>query len=337
MIDNAMEHDSREALAYQGLQPEQILDAVESLGFICDGRLLALNSYENRVYRVGVEGQPPVVVKFYRPHRWSDEAIGEEHAFATELAAAEVPVIAPCADADGVSLHRVDAFRFAVFPCSGGRAPELDRPDHLEQLGRFVARAHAVGATRAFEYRPALTVQSFGVESFEYLLAASMIPGDLVAAYESLARDLINRVEACFERVKPVRQLRLHGDCHPGNILWTDDGPHIVDLDDARSGPAIQDLWMFMSGERAAQTEQLHHLLEGYTQFNDFDARELHLIEALRTLRLLHYYAWLGRRWDDPAFPRAFPWFNSQRCWEDHILHLREQVALLEEPPLQWL
>ncbi len=322
--------------AYVGLQPTQILQSVESLGLCCDGRLLALNSYENRVYQVGVEDEEPVIVKFYRPHRWSDDAILEEHRFAAELADAELPVVAPQRSPAGETLHRHGWFRFALFPRRGGRAPELDNPEHLKQLGRFLGRLHRIGATLGFQHRPALTIDAFGTVSYRYLLEHGFIPPELELSYRSTAEDVLQRVRHCFQRAGAFRTLRLHGDCHSGNVLWGENGPQIVDLDDARSGPAIQDLWMFLSGDRDYQTERLEDLLSGYTQFNDFDARELNLVEALRTLRLLHYHAWLARRWRDPAFPRAFPWFNTQRCWEDHILSLREQAAFMDEAPLTW-
>ncbi|MDH3690907.1 MAG: serine/threonine protein kinase [Gammaproteobacteria bacterium] len=321
--------------SYQTLSPEEILDAVESQGFLCDGRLLALNSYENRVYQVGVEDDQPIIAKFYRPHRWGDATIQEEHDFAWELTDTEIPLIAPLKNANGETLYKHHLFRFALFPRSGGRAPELDDPKHLEQIGTFLGRIHIVGQSKTFQHRPTLTIESVGEESYRFLLDQGFIPDELTTAYRSLAEDLIQRVRWCYERAGNVRVIRLHGDCHPSNILWTDDGPHIVDLDDARMGPAIQDLWMFISGDRSYQTWCLNKLLEGYTQFCDFDPCELHLIEALRTLRMLYYHAWLARRWDDPAFPRAFPWFNSQRCWEQHILDLREQAALMDEPPLQ--
>ncbi len=324
------------AHAYQGLQPTQILDAVESVGFHCDSRLLALNSYENRVYQVGLEDAPPVIAKFYRPHRWTDAAILEEHAFAWELAAEEIPVVPPWQSESGGTLHSTGLFRFALFPQQGGRAPELDNPAHLKQLGRFLGRIHIVGSVHGFAHRPALTIESFGTRSYRFLLENGFLPPELETPYRSIAEDVIQRVGYCFDRAGEAGNLRLHGDCHSGNILWGEAGPHIVDLDDARTGPAIQDLWMFLSGDRAYQSARLHELLDGYTQFNDFDARELHLIEALRTLRLLHYHAWLAKRWKDPAFPRAFPWFNTQRCWEDHILALREQAALMDEPALEW-
>ncbi|HQU15833.1 MAG: stress response serine/threonine protein kinase YihE [Chromatiales bacterium 21-64-14] len=325
-----------EKTPYAQLGPDQILDAVEGAGYPCDGHLLALNSYENRVYQVGLDGAVPVVVKFYRPGRWSDDAILEEHRFTLELAELEIPVVAPIVDPEGVTLHRHGPFRFALYPRRGGRAPDLEDPGQLEQLGRFVARIHGLGAVQPYRHRPSVDVENFGVESYQYLLESGFIPHDLELAYRSLAEDLIVRIRACYARAGAVARIRLHGDCHPGNILWTDDGPHIVDFDDARTGPAVQDLWMFLSGDRAFMTARLADLMEGYTEFHSFDPRELHLIEALRTLRMLHYAAWIGRRWDDPAFPRAFPWFAGGRYWEEHILSLREQAALMDEPPPVW-
>ncbi len=328
--------DPKENQAYRDLGPDAILAAVESTGYRCDGRLLALNSYENRVYQVGIEDEEPLVVKFYRPGRWSDEAILEEHGFTLALAGEEIPVVAPMLDHHGDTLLRHGPFRFAVYPSRGGRPPELDNPGHLEQLGRFLARIHNVGATEAYRHRPRLDISSFGDESYQYLLEHGFLPRELEIAYRTLAEDLLRGVRSCYARAGQLTNLRLHGDCHLGNILWRDAGPHIVDFDDARTGPAIQDLWMFLSGERSYMTARLADLLEGYTQFRDFDPRELHLNEALRSLRMLHYAAWLARRWEDPAFPRAFPWFNTQRYWEEHILHLREQAANMEEPPLVW-
>jgi Ser/Thr protein kinase RdoA (MazF antagonist) len=331
-----MDTPSAATLAYLELEPDDILDAVEALGFDVNGRLLALNSYENRVYQVGIGDRDNCVAKFYRPERWSDDAIREEHGFAAELADAEIPVVAPL-EIDGATLHYAGLFRVAVYPCHGGRSPDLDDLDQLEQLGRLVARIHNVGATRRFRYRPAIDIDSFGTESVDYLLDEERIPAELEPAYSTVADDVLDAVEACFEQAGAVRTLRLHGDFHPGNVLVNRDRFHLVDLDDARTGPAVQDLWMFLSGERPEQEPQLAALLKGYTAFRDFDPVELHLVEALRSLRLMHYAAWLARRWDDPAFKQAFPWFASPRYWEDHVLSLREQIALMQEPPLRWL
>jgi Ser/Thr protein kinase RdoA (MazF antagonist) len=318
---------------YAGLGPDTVLDALDTVGFRGDGRFIALNSYENRVYQVFMEEGPPVVAKFYRPERWSDDQIGEEHAFVAELAEREIPVVAPLA-VDGRTLHRFNGFRFAVYPKRGGRAPELDNPETLEWLGRFIGRIHAVGAVRPFAVRPALDIDSFGIEPRDWLVANGFIPGDLRAAWESVVDMALDGVRHAFDRAGDVATLRLHGDCHAGNVLWTGDGPHFVDFDDARTGPAIQDLWMLLSGDRGEMTRQLSDVLAGYEDFAELDRRELHLVEALRTLRLIHYSAWLARRWDDPAFPAAFPWFNTQRYWQDRVLELREQVALMSEAPL---
>ena len=318
---------------YAGLTPEVVLDALDAVGLRGDGRLIQLNSYENRVFQVFLEDARVVVAKFYRPARWSDEAILEEHAFVLELAEREIPVVAPLAIA-GTTLHFSAGFRFAVFPRRGGRAPELERPETLQWIGRFLGRIHAVGATHPFQVRPALDLASFGEASRDYLLTHRFLPGDLLSAWQSVAEQALDGVRRSYDRVGLVAAIRLHGDCHAGNVLWTNDGPHFVDFDDCRMGPAVQDLWMLLSGERAEMTRQLGDVLAGYEDFYDFDARELHLVEALRTLRLLHYSAWLARRWDDPAFPAAFPWFNTQRYWQDRILELREQVALMDEPPL---
>ena len=317
---------------FDRLQPDLILDAVEALGFHADGRLLALNSFENRVYQVGIEGEPPLITKFYRPGRWTDAAILEEHAFTHELAEAELPAVPPLR-LDGRTLHHHDRFRFSLFPRRGGRLIEIDDADHRRWIGRLLGRLHAIGALRRFEHRPRLSVQEFGEDPASFLLEHRLLPPHVEAAYESLSRDLLQAIGECLDGVAPAT-LRIHGDCHAGNILWTDAGPHFVDFDDARMGPAVQDLWMLLSGERGNQERQLAEVLEGYEQFRSFDYTELALIEPLRTLRLMHYEAWVARRWDDPAFPPAFPWFASPRHWEDHILALREQLALLHERPL---
>ena len=313
---------------YSTLTPDAVLDAAASLGLRPDGRLLGLNSYENRVYQVWLEEGAPVVLKFYRPGRWTREQILEEHDFARELGEREIPMVAPTHFAEFAG------FLFAAYPRRGGRSPNLEDPKVLEWIGRFIGRIHAVGASRPFRVRPALDVVTFGEEPRAWLLAHASIPADLLDAWKAVSEQALGAVKARFHEAAGAPRIRLHGDCHPGNILWTEDGPHFVDLDDARTGPAMQDLWMLLSGERAAQEQQLRDVLAGYEQFMDFDRRELRLVEALRTLRLLHYSAWIARRWDDPAFPAAFPWFGTTRYWQDRILELREQVALLAEEPL---
>ncbi|MDC8760524.1 serine/threonine protein kinase [Janthinobacterium fluminis] len=325
--------DAAVAHPFSELSPDCVLDALDSVGLRGDGRLLALNSYENRVYQVGIEDGQPLVAKFYRPARWSDAAILEEHAFVAELVEREIPVV-PALALDGKTLHTFGGFRFAVFARHGGRAPELDDPLTREWIGRFIGRIHAVGALATFRERPALDPASFGVEPRDYLLAHNFIPPELLAAYTSVVQQALDGVRRCYERAGQLDLLRLHGDCHGGNVLWTDAGPHFVDFDDSRTGPAVQDLWMMLSGERADMVRQMGDILAGYEDFCDFEPRQLYLVEALRTLRLIHYSAWLARRWDDPAFPVAFPWFNTQRYWQDRILELREQVALMDEPPL---
>jgi len=308
-----------------------VLNALNSIGYCSDGHLLALNSYENRVYQIGMEDDAPLVAKFYRPERWTDAAILEEHAFVQELVEHEIPVV-PALIQNGKTLHHFEDYRFAVFPKHGGRAPELENRQTLEWMGRFLGRIHAIGSLKPFCERPTLDVASFGEQSRDYLLANNFIPIDLDEAYQSVVNLALDGVRQCFTRAGDVRQLRLHGDCHMGNVLWTDTGPHFVDFDDSRTGPAIQDLWMLLSGEHTDMKRQLNDVLVGYEVFYDFNDRELHLIEALRTLRLIHYAAWLARRWDDPAFQQSFPWFNTQRYWEDRILELREQIALMNEP-----
>lgn len=315
------------------LSPDLVLDAVESLGYLSDARVLALNSYENRVYQVGIEGETPLIAKFYRPGRWGDAAIREEHAFSLELAEHEIPVVAPLLR-DGESLFEHAGFRFALFPRRGGHAPEPGNLDQLYRLGQLLGRLHGVGASRPFQHRETMTVENFGHQSLACVLDSGFLPASLRPAYESVARDLLARLDALFASVC-YTTIRLHGDCHPGNLLYRDEAFHMVDLDDCRMGPAMQDLWMMLAGERQERLSQLSELMEGYQEFHDFDPRELALIEGLRSLRLLHYSAWLARRWDDPAFPMSFPWFANERYWGDQVLALREQLAALDEAPLQ--
>ncbi|QID19612.1 serine/threonine protein kinase [Nitrogeniibacter mangrovi] len=315
------------------LTPDALLDALEAIGLPVNGSVLALNSYENRVFQVGVDDGAPLIAKFYRPGRWSDEAIGEEHAFLHELAEREIPVVAPLA-LDGRTLHQAGGYRIAVFPRRGGRAPELEDEDVLRWMGRFMARVHAVGATKPFAHRPVIDRQTYGIDARDALLRTPYIPMELETSWRSVVDQALDGVERCYQRAGDIALIRLHGDCHAGNVLWTPDGPHFVDFDDARMGPAIQDLWMLLTGQGDEQRRQFEVIFEGYRQFADFNPAERQLAEALRTLRLIHYAAWIAQRWHDPAFPHAFSWFDSPRYWQDHILALREQIALMDEPPL---
>lgn len=318
---------------YDRLTPDRVLDAVESRGYLSDARILALNSYENRVYQVGIENSDPIIAKFYRPERWSREQILEEHQFSIELQQMELPVVAPLTNDKGESLHEFEGFLFALFPRQGGHAPELDSLDNLFTMGRTLGRMHKLGAAKPFEHRPAISLQRYAIDSVEYLLENNFIPESLKAAYETLTRDLLHRLDS-IKKQNTFNHIRVHGDCHSGNILWRNDAPHFVDFDDTAMAPAIQDLWMLLCGDRQSQTLQMAEILEGYTEFMDFSPAELNLVEYYRTLRLLHYSGWLARRWDDPAFPMAFTWFNTERYWAEHILELREQLAALDESPL---
>ncbi len=318
---------------FAALDPTLIIDSVESLGLESDARIFPLNSYENRVYQIGLEensdyGQK-IIGKYYRPNRWSNEQIQEEHDFTTELSDLEIPVVAPL-QFNQQSLLSYHNYRFALFCQKGGRTPELDNPEHLEWIGRFLGRIHLAGASKTFHFRPQISVQDYAIDSAHFLLENNFIPDYLIDAYQTLSADLIPLLKQNFQNHN-IKNIRLHGDCHRGNILWTDKGPHFVDFDDCRSGPAIQDIWMLLSGDRHEQQQQLNHILDGYFEFAELDPAELHLIEALRSLRLMHYASWLAKRWSDPSFPMNFPWFNTSNYWEQHILELREQFSLLQE------
>lgn len=319
---------------YSELSPETVLDAIEALGYRSDGRVLALNSYENRVYQIGLDDAAPLVAKFYRPGRWSDAAIGEEHSFAAELAGQEIPVVAPLLNS-GESLHVHRGFRYAVFPRRGGRWPELGTHEEREWVGRFLGRIHAVGRVARFRERRALDLDELGRKARDFVLDGDWMPDYLAAKYEEVTDALLEAVEARAFHWGGAALGRILGDCHRGNILWTDMGPHFVDLDDCVTGPAVQDLWMLLSGGVQEMRTELHDVLKGYEQFLPFDRREIALIEPLRALRMIHYSAWLARRWHDPAFPQAFPWFAEPRYWEQHHRSLQEQLAAVEEPPLE--
>ena len=330
-----MEKSDLSTLAFQNLQPDQILTTMEDLGFECDGRLLTLNSYENRVYRIGINAGPPVVAKFYRPNHWTDQQILEEHAFAIELNSMEIPVIPPI-NISGKTLHRSGSFRLSVSPCHGGHAPELDNKDLMRQLGRLIGRIHLLGEKNSFNHRDHLYDDYYGIEAAQYIIKQAFIPSELKVVYQQITKELLGKVERAISEAGKTKEIRLHGDFHCGNVLVNKDQLHIVDLDDCRIGPAIQDIWMFLSGNADEQEPQLNNLLDGYTEFKEFNSRELLLIEALRSLRIIYYSGWLSRRWEDPAFKIAFPWFNTRRYWDDHILSLREQLAIMDEVPLCW-
>ena len=323
---------------YESLTPDVVLDAVDSTGLRTDGRMMALNSYENRVFQIGVEpnrtDEPAfIVAKYYRPDRWQDDAILEEHAFALALATEEIPVVAPMRLGE-TTLPKHKGFRFALFPRQGGRWPDLDTAENLRWVGRYLGRIHQLGAAQPFVRRPHINVESFGHNPAQWLLRSDRLPLEYRSRYQTLTAQLLEQVADIFAQVSP-HAIRLHGDCHRGNILWTDTGPHFVDLDDCRMGPAIQDLWMLLAGDREEQSWQLNQVLEGYRLFREFDSREVRLIEPLRSLRYIHYAAWLARRWSDPAFPPAFPWFDSPRYWEEHLDDLNRQMDALTAPGLE--
>ncbi|MCM0612733.1 serine/threonine protein kinase [Marinobacter sediminum] len=332
-----MTHDPALATSphpYDSLKPDTILDAMEEAGFAVSGRLFALNSYENRVYQVGLDEGPPVIAKFYRPGRWTESQIREEHEFTLELLDADIPVVAPLAMPSGDTLGQHGDFFFAVFSQRGGQAPDVSVTDTLYRLGQWLGQLHNIGAKKPFEHRPRFSLLE-GIEANNRLLIkGNWIPQDLRPAWDSLIPDLIRYCGACIDDTGPVESLRLHGDCHAGNILCRDEQMLFVDLDDCRSGPAIQDMWLLLNGEDSERGAQLGELLEGYEMFRDFNRRERHLIEPLRCYRQIAHCAWLAKRWDDPAFPRFFPWFAQPRFWSDQVLSLREQLAALQAPSI---
>lgn len=317
---------------FEKLTPDFILNVIEDQGYVCDGRILALNSYENRVYQIGIEEAEPIIAKFYRPQRWTNEQVLEEHEFSIELADQELPVVPP-QNINGQTLHVFDEFRFAIYPRKGGHAPEFDNLHNLLILGRCIGRIHSISAAKSFEYRPSITREHYGYESVA-LIKESFIPNYLQASYCAIVEDILNKIDELYDDSKDEIFIRVHGDCHVGNILWRDDAPHFIDFDDSRMGPAIQDIWMLLSGDRARQTAQLSMIVEGYNEFSEFPFNQLRLIESLRALRMMYFCSWLAKRWDDPAFPLAFPWFNTTQYWEQHITDMREQLNELQKPPL---
>ncbi len=315
---------------FTSLSPDLILDGLESTGLSVDSGLLPLNSYENRVYQFHDDDKNKFVTKFYRPQRWSEAELREEHDFAFELAEQELPLVAPIKIA-GESLFSYKGYHFAIYPCRGGRIFEVDNLDQLEWMGRFLGRIHAVAAQKKFSHRPTFTKQEMLFQATDIIKQSEFVPSYLSTAFFTILEQV---VEVAAEQYQPSNEIRLHGDCHAGNILWTDDGPHFVDLDDCRMGPAIQDLWMMLSGDRQQRLLQLDTMLMGYEEFYSFEPNQLILIESLRTMRVVNYMAWLCKRWQDPAFPHNFPWFNTDKYWEQQILMLKEQVSALQQPPL---
>ncbi len=326
----SLKSDDKAQTGYSALSPDAVIDAVESLGYFSDGRQLALNSYENRVYQVGLEEGDPLIVKFYRPGRWSDEAILEEHSFIAELAEQSLPVVGPISF-EGQTLHWFEGYRFSVFPRRGGRAPEFDDMDNLFTLGQVIGQMHQVAGAKPFEHRPRLDIQSFGYDAVK-TVSEGLLPDAYRDNYLAVTEQLLSLIEKQTADYQDIAWIRCHGDCHVGNILWRDDKPNFVDFDDTRMAPAIQDLWMMLSGEKHHQKQQLIEVVEGYEVFSEFDHRQLNWIEPLRTLRMMNYCAWLASRWDDPAFPMHFPWFNTDKYWSAHIVELREQQFALEQP-----
>ncbi|EJI1280676.1 TPA: serine/threonine protein kinase [Vibrio vulnificus] len=324
------------AFNFDALTPDFMWYALESIGIRAESGLLPLNSYENRVYQFTDEERRRFVVKFYRPERWTPAQIIEEHQFTQELVENDIPVAAPV-NINGTTLHHYQGYQFALFNSVGGRQFEVDNLDQLEWVGRFLGRIHQVGAKQRFQHRPSIGLDEYLYQPRALLQQCNMIPMHLENSFFQDLDRLIAAIEAQWP--KNTHAIRLHGDCHPGNILWRD-GPMFVDLDDARNGPAVQDLWMLLNGDRQEKIMQLDILLESYSEFSDFSHQELKLIEPLRGLRMVHYMAWLAKRWQDPAFPLAFPWFNEPKYWEGQVLAFKEQIAALEEPPLslmpQW-
>ena len=318
---------------FENLGPETILAALESVGFEPNGSLLALNSYENRVYQAQTESLEFYVAKFYRPERWTYEAIEEEHNFSYELLDSDISVVAPI-QIDGSTIFDFAGYHFAIFPRQGGHPPNLENKEDLEVLSRSIARIHAIGSKKPFKHREIFSMDRLGTRSREFILGSDFLPPELVEAYASTSHNLLSAIDPSLIE---SQQIRIHGDCHMGNVLWRNDISHFVDFDDCLNGPPIQDLWMLLSGERQDQLNQVNTILDAYNEFYEFNPSTLNIIEPLRTLRMIHHAAWIGKRWEDPAFPLAFPFFNSAKYWSDHILTLKEQESKLVEEPLYYL
>lgn len=319
--------------AFFALTPERVLDAVEVGGRRATGYAFALNSFENRVYEVELEDGERLVAKFYRPDRWSREAIADEHAFLAELHAEELPVVPPIDLGGGETLGTVGddsgGILYACFPKVRGRPPEDLDEAQLRRIGRLIARLHLVGGRRAAAARPRLTVDYYGTASLRLLLESDFIPDSLRPRYAGIAERVIGECEAAFLRFPDLETLRIHGDCHLGNLLWGKDGPFFLDFDDFLAGPAVQDLWLIAPGLDDEARRQRLALVEGYEEMRAFDRRTLALVEPLRALRILRYAAWIAQRYRDPAFQRAFPDFEEPNYWLREIRALQDQSLRL--------
>lgn len=317
---------------YDSLSPAVVMDAIESVGYRCTGLVNPLNSYENRVYEVGVENALPVIAKFYRPNRWSFAQIREEHIFANQLEEAEVPVVAAI-KIDGESLFEYEGYTFCLYEKRGGRSIELIEDEDFRTMGRLIGRIHSIGSLGGYEHRETISPKLYGWDNLEYLRTSKLVPADILPAYDSVVVQLLNQIDTLWKNYEGIEHVRLHGDCHLGNIL-KDTEIFFVDLDDSLMGPAVQDLWLFATGGRSNMLRQFGLLIDGYTQVRGFDYRQLQLVEAMRSLRMIHYTAWIAKRWEDPTFKHNFAFLDTYEYWNSHLQSLREQMAELHEPML---
>ena len=316
---------------YSLLSPDFMLDAIESIGIHVDSGLLELNSYENRVFQFLDENRQRFVVKFYRPARWSDEQIQEEHDFSLQLKSADIDVVAPL-QFDGCSLFIYQGYRFAIFPSAGGRPIEVDNLDALESVGRNLGRVHQLASQQSFLHRPTVSVVEFVQTPKQILQQNNFVPVHLETSFFDVY-DLLSKEIALQYKPDDKQLIRLHGDLHAGNILWRDKVT-LLDFDDCRQGPAVQDVWMMLHGERHEQLLQLEVMLEGYEEFCSFDTKQLTLIEPLRAMRMMHYMGWIAKRWQDPAFSRHFAWFTDEQYWQQQVTVLQEQIDNMQKSPL---
>ena len=319
------------------LTPERILDAVEEFGVRATGRVLQLNSMENRVYEVEIEVEDDQVetrhdrfrvAKFYRPQRWSKEQILDEHAFLLDLVERDIPVIAPIQNENGDTLKTIADIHCALFPKSGGRIPQEFTDEELERMGRLIARLHFVGAARPATARIQLSPQTYGIENLEKIISLGFLPNEYFNTYSNLVKTLSQTISPWFDGIE---MLRIHGDLHLANILWDDAGPKLVDFDDMLVGPPIQDLWLIVPGRDEESRRQFRVMINAYQELRAFDRKSLRLVEPLRALRMIHFSAWIAKRWEDPAFKRIFPGFGSNAYWSEQIGDLQDQLSVIRE------